>query len=553
MRTTLTLLVLLGSGCTCTTLVNPDGGEGGGTATGGGGGGGGGGSATGGGTTSGCGLYQSLCSGSCVPTGSDPANCGGCGLACQPGQVCTGSACRQGSECPASLTACNGRCVDLNSNNEYCGACTATAACPADKGCSGGTCVTKVVLDGGGPSNCAAGGPPVLVGPTDGPATCAGTLAQVTFRWGLCSCSGISASSAITIDAFSSSLPDGGLGGSLGANGTYSAAREFRVTGAMWLEDSLSAAAAGQVGDLNVGGTCTGANTQVTHDARVTGNVSALRVGGQLLVSPGSTVGTDVTAGSLVRGPVVVPPPCDCKPEQRVDILGIIANGKQSNDNASISLSPSVLTALSAPTRLDLPCGRYFLTRINANQPTTIAIHGRTALFIEGDLSAAGDLAFSVDPGAELDVFIGGGVTSSGAIRFGSPERPAQSRFYLHGGISSSTRGVLAGNFYLPTSTFSTSGGAHVYGSVFCGSLGASGSLDVHYDQAIRNAGVLCSGDGGIPLPRDGGVVSDCDTCRDCGNQACVQGTCGACTDDSQCCAPLVCSQGVCVDATGIN
>jgi hypothetical protein len=50
----------------------------------------------------------------------------------------------------------------------------------------------------------------------------------------------------------------------------------------------------------------------------------------------------------------------------------------------------------------------------------------------------------------------------------------------------------------------------------------------------------------------DGGFAPDagspaCGTCSDCNNQACVAGRCGACTTDSQCCAPLICQAGYCL------
>ncbi len=39
-------------------------------------------------------------------------------------------------------------------------------------------------------------------------------------------------------------------------------------------------------------------------------------------------------------------------------------------------------------------------------------------------------------------------------------------------------------------------------------------------------------------------ATSSCGGCQDCGNQACVNGACSACTSDDQCCAPLVCGLG---------
>jgi hypothetical protein len=38
-----------------------------------------------------------------------------------------------------------------------------------------------------------------------------------------------------------------------------------------------------------------------------------------------------------------------------------------------------------------------------------------------------------------------------------------------------------------------------------------------------------------------------CGSCKDCNNQACINGTCGMCTGSSQCCPPLTCMNGTCI------
>lgn len=56
------------------------------------------------------------------------------------------------------------------------------------------------------------------------------------------------------------------------------------------------------------------------------------------------------------------------------------------------------------------------------------------------------------------------------------------------------------------------------------------------------------SGDSGASSTDGGGSSGGgCSTCLDCNGQACVGGSCGSCTNSAQCCAPLSCVNGQCV------
>ncbi len=67
-----------------------------------------------------CRLPTIECGGKCVDGGSDPANCGGCGVACGAGRSC-----------------CGGACSDLMTDGANCGRCGQDCGVGA---CSGGTC-----------------------------------------------------------------------------------------------------------------------------------------------------------------------------------------------------------------------------------------------------------------------------------------------------------------------------------------------------------------------------------------------------------------------------
>jgi hypothetical protein len=74
-----------------------------------------------------CPQGESDCGGTCVSLRSDHANCGACGHACGPLEVCSAGACG----CRVGIATCDGACTDLARDPDHCGACD-TACAPAD-------------------------------------------------------------------------------------------------------------------------------------------------------------------------------------------------------------------------------------------------------------------------------------------------------------------------------------------------------------------------------------------------------------------------------------
>lgn len=77
---------------------------------------------------------QALCTSGCANLLSDPNNCGACGIACPPGQLCNAGVC-----CGPANTVCNGTCVDTFTSRSNCGVCG--FACDVGSTCVLGTCV----------------------------------------------------------------------------------------------------------------------------------------------------------------------------------------------------------------------------------------------------------------------------------------------------------------------------------------------------------------------------------------------------------------------------
>ncbi|HEX4406521.1 MAG TPA: hypothetical protein VH560_16900, partial [Polyangia bacterium] len=382
-----------------------------------------------------CPSYQSLCNGACIPTSTDPNNCGGCGIKCASTLSCAGGSCASG--CLPGLDSCAQSCVDRMSDSQNCGSCG--KVCAKGEGCVKGSCEAAVPV-GAGSTNCAGGGPPIVGAANLG--GCLGDLAQTTFRWGLCSCKDVHVSDKLLVDAYDSRLGlyhPGGLGGGVGVNGGYDTSAAAEIWGTLWCaaDTGVDTKAPNTIKqELRVGGPFHTSDTfAVGDDAYVAGDVStssSIQIGGALHLPATSMLGANVTYGTLAREPVTVAPPCDCQPQQLIPIAAIVAAHRApNNDDALINLDPAIFATRGSPRRLDLPCGNYYLTSISQSDPLTVVAHGRTALYIDGDVSGSDALTFALDPDAELDIFIAGTIDASAGLTIGSPNYPALSRTYV--------------------------------------------------------------------------------------------------------------------------
>jgi len=376
-------------------------------------------------------------------------------------------------------------------------------------------------------------------------------MAQTNFRWSLCSCTNTSFAAELFTDAYDSTMGPympGGLGGGVGLNGSFLATSSADIGGALWASTSAGVhtdTAANVRQEMHVGGSVSSQDTfGVGASAWVNGNImssGAMPINGTLHIPAGATISGTVMAQQIVREPVNVSVPCDCTPSQLVPIGAIVAAHRTANDNATINLNPNALAAGGGPQRLDLPCGYYYLTSINTSSSVVIVAHGNTALYIDGNVSSGSEFAVTVDPIGQLDVFIAGHFTSQSAFNLGSPNYPALVRIYVGMGPLNITGGSLVGAFiYSAAGLVQPESDLEVFGGIFAGDFSSTSRTVIHYDRGVLNAGGQCP-------PPGGGGPTGCSSCRDCANQACVNGSCGACTSSAECCAPLVCSNGRCV------
>lgn len=439
-----------------------------------------------------CPPYHTFCGGACIPTSGDAKNCGGCGVTCAANEVCSAGKCA--GSCMEPLEKCGSTCVDRRTDSLHCGECG--KVCPVDKGCVNGTCADVVAL---GIKTCAPAQASLSNAADKG--GCVGKLAADVFGWAVCACKDVTFTAPYLTDGYDSltgPYAAGGIGPGVGANETFSAASTGQIFGALWIAGAagISTVANHNVkGDVRSGGLLTTADTfniggDAYSEGGVTGNV---KIKGTL-TTPAAAPVNGATYGALLRADVDVTPPCGfCLPDQRVPVEAIVTSRAANNDNASVALDAGALTGKTTPVRLELSCGHYYLSQVQTTQDLAVVAHGKVALYIDGDVAAAG-LSLVPDPGAELDVFVKGNVVASGPVYIGTPQYAAVTRLYVNGAgeFPIGPNVHLAGNLYVPNGTVSVASTARQYGSIHTGSFTNAAEMRLHYDNGIAKAGATC-------------------------------------------------------------
>ncbi|MBO6938932.1 MAG: hypothetical protein JJ863_28450 [Deltaproteobacteria bacterium] len=396
---------------------------------------------------------------------------------------------------------------------------------------------------------CDGEGPLIIVGDdTSTEMDCAGRIAERSFRYALCTCEGLVTSHELSTDSFDSDMgpyvPPGGVGGSVGTNGGGNSTADWDVGGSLWSSGSTGWTVSSELAigsELHLTGRLAGSEVSVGADAWVGGGIGldTLTVEGTLTVpDPDAVVVDSLSTGGDATGVVEVADPCACGEDAIVDVASFVAGYAVDNDNAAIALSADALANVSTETTLELPCGRFYLDSVSATAPLTIRVTGRVALFVGGSITANDTFEVIPEGDAEVDVFVGGNVTGAGAFSVGTADAPARARLYVggNGTVNLSASTTFAGNLYAPRAELVTAGDVEIFGAAFVRRLSAAGSVDIHYDTAILEAGDDCD------------IPDTCSMCGDCPSvQACIDGVCGECRTSADCCSPLICRDGACV------
>lgn len=396
------------------------------------------------------------------------------------------------------------------------------------------------------------GGGPVIVVPdptTPGSGGCTPSIARRLFSRALCTCDDTTFAGYLKTRSFSAGT-DGNhisrgapvgvndrllsgsyvdVGGSLTVTGTTGFAGYLKVGGDLELSESLDVA-----GYLEVY-----RDAWLESPALVLGYADIER---DLLTQPGVPFASTFTtvSGSWTEGTFAIEEPCACEPAELLDIDAIIADGQTHNHNAVIGLDPGAFRDVIGVTRWSLPCGRFYVDEITGIGDLHLTIHGRTALFVGDDVGITGHFDVEIGSGGSLDLFIKDNLVQIGYGQLGEPDAPSKMRVYVGGEGDIVFLGYqpVGANIYAPRSRMISAGYVDVNGSLFLKDLDAGAYIDIAYDRDIIIPGDEC------PPPDDEEPPPECyQACNEsCGDQACIEGQCAPCTQDSDCCDPFVCS-----------
>jgi len=380
-------------------------------------------------------------------------------------------------------------------------------------GSTGGAGGGTDARDGAGETGavaCSGQGPAITL-PSAAGSVCASALTAREHRFALCACDSLNVTSPIYTDAFDSS---GAVIGNqppaaIGVNGDLQAGVVVQAQGSVYVAGAgglMSTDRLVSLGSVRVAGptrSLPGNIVDVAQDVYAGGDLEGFIIlGGTLHVSPGaSTAAANIYAADIVREPVSVAAPCDCA-QNVVDVAGAIASATRSNDDAAAGFAPDRLAAVTTSTLLDIPCGTYALSSIDTRSALVLAVHGRALLAIGGDVVLRAGFAVTLDPGAELDLLVGGRLLTSGSNTIGSMT-PARFRIWVAGTqtVAFDDTPSVGAIVHAPAAQVTASSGLELSGALFAKTLSAGARVNIHFDQAVFSVGASCGEPAATAVP----------------------------------------------------
>jgi hypothetical protein len=285
-------------------------------------------------------------------------------------------------------------------------------------------------------------------------------------------------------------------------NGGYRASTNTDIAGSLRMKEALTMAGNAKVRD------------HVLAAGDLTG-VGSLRCGGDLAVGGTMTAVADIEVGATLRTnvePTVVgtlksaarasyvaptSDPCDCDPKTFYDVKLAVQTAATSNDNAAAGLATDQ-TLLQKP--LVLTRGRYYFERI-ITLDSNIRVEGDVQLYINSSLTQVGSNTIELAPGAKLDLFINGSLSSAGDFVAGDIARPDAFHLYVTDAVTFAGDRDFNGTVYAPTASVSFAGKATVRGALTAREVTFADTLLVQYGKPVSQGKTCEEGEAPKAVP----------------------------------------------------
>lgn len=299
-----------------------------------------------------------------------------------------------------------------------------------------------------------------------------------TFDNAVCICEDLENIGALQVE------PGPGGAGSIGVNGHANLSGGGIVSGNLiaWAGADVSGASIGDsfvtTGDVTGAGSVT-----ISGDATIGGDldfVGAVSIGGNLALGGAESVSGYVSAGNRTSYAAPAAPPCGCDPSTFFDVDGAVATAAQVAGGASSWGNVGA-------SEIHLSGGNYFVTAdmVGARR---IFVDAPSSVYVDGNLRSVGADLWTLAPGATLDLFVSGNVTSVGALSIGNAADPTAFRLYIGGGddVTVGTIGAaeISGAIYAPRATLAYAGATRITGTIFAKRIVGSGALSVVYGDS---------------------------------------------------------------------
>ncbi len=151
------------------------------------------------------------------------------------------------------------------------------------------------------------------------------------------------------------------------------------------------------------------------------------------------------------------------------------------------SCSPSSITLSGKQTETLFGPGTYYLIGVRLSGQSMLTVNGDVTMFIDGDLSIAGQASFNVPSGSMLTIYITGNISIDGG-GIVNPGAPTKVTIYASAKkgtqVAMSGNAKLAGTLYAPFSNISVSGNAAIMGAVWGMTVAGSDNAAFHCDEA---------------------------------------------------------------------